>query len=73
MVMPTFNPSIQKAKADGPLRVQAQPSLHSELQAIQSNIIRLSQKKKKKIDFFLPLNNNKQPSSLIFKFRFILY
>lgn len=76
MVMPTFNLSIQEAKADGSLWIQAQPSLHSEVQATQSNIIRLPQKKKKnwkekKIDFVLPLSNNKLPSSLIFKFRFI--
>lgn len=47
MVMPTFNLSIQEAKADGSLWIQAQPSLHSEVQATQSNIIRLPQKKKK--------------------------
>lgn len=75
MVMPTFNPIIQEIKADGSLWVLAQSSLHSELQATQSNTIRLPQKKKKKWkrkkDFVLPLNNNKLPSSLIFKFRFI--
>lgn len=50
MVMPTFNLSIQEAKADGSLWIQAQPSLHSEVQATQSNIIRLPQKKKKKTE-----------------------
>lgn len=49
MVMPTFNPIIQEIKADGSLWVQAQSTLHSELQATQSNTIRLPQKKKKKM------------------------
>lgn len=47
MVVLIFNPCIQEAKADSSLWIQAQPSLHSELQATQSHMIRLIQEKKK--------------------------
>lgn len=55
MVVLIFNPCIQEAKADSSLWIQAQPSLHSELQATQSHMIRLIQEKKKERK-----NNNKK-------------
>lgn len=48
MVVLIFNPCIQEAKADSSLWIQAQSSLHSELQATQSHMIRLIQEKKRK-------------------------